>query len=631
MTVSTAAVSSPAAAAHPLRPALLLGALGIVFGDIGTSPIYAFRESLRSAGGVPSEATVLGVLSVVFWAVALVVALKYVVFVMRADNQGEGGSMALLALALPVSGRFQGLVLVVALAGASLFFGDAMITPAISVLSAIEGLKIVSPAVEPYVVPIAACVLVGLFAIQSRGSAKVGKLFGPVMVAWFAVLALAGLAQVAVRPGVLAALDPRYAITYLTAGDGWIAFAVLGSAFLALTGGEALYADMGHFGRRAIRVNWFALVMPALVLNYLGQGALVLANPAAATDPFFLLFPSWLLIPAIALATAATIIASQAVISGAFALVQQAIQLGVLPRMDVRQTSEDSIGQVYVPQINWLLAAAVLALVYGFGSSEKLANAYGIAVSGDMLVTTVLVGVVAVRVWRWPAWLVLPVAGLFLLLDMVFIGANLHKIPGGGWFPLLVGVVSLTLMLTWRRGRDVAFARRSEDAVPLHKFIASLDQPGAPVRRPGTAIYLAKQTDTVPAALALNVKHNDVVHNRVVLLQVATTRAPRVAEADRIKVRELPAGFRQVEMHFGFAEKPDITAALAAHRETVGCDPTTSSFFLGREDPVPSLRPDLSPWQEQIYAFLARNAVRAPDYFLIPPDRVVELGTKVEM
>ena len=631
MTVSTAAVSTPAAAEHPLRPALLLGALGIVFGDIGTSPIYAFRESLRSAGGVPSEATVLGVLSVVFWAVALVVALKYVVFVMRADNQGEGGSMALLALALPVSGRFQGLVLVIALAGASLFFGDAMITPAISVLSAMEGLKIASPAVEHYIVPLAAGILIGLFAIQSRGSAKVGKLFGPIMVAWFAVLALAGLAQVVMRPGVLAALDPRYAIAYLTTGDGWIAFAVLGSAFLALTGGEALYADMGHFGRRAIRVNWFALVMPALVLNYLGQGALVLANPAAATDPFFLLFPSWLLIPAVALATAATIIASQAVISGAFALVQQGIQLGVLPRMDVRQTSDEAIGQVYVPQINWLLAAAVLALVYGFGSSEKLANAYGIAVSGDMLVTTVLVTVVAVGVWRWPAWLVLPVAGLFLLLDIVFIAANLHKIPGGGWFPLLVGVVSLTLMLTWRRGRDVAFARRSEDAVPLHKFIASLDQPCAPVRRPGTAIYLAKQTDTVPAALALNVKHNDVVHNRVVLLQVATTRAPRVAEADRIKVRELPAGFRQVEMHFGFAEKPDITAALAAHRDMVGCDPATSSFFLGREDPVPSLRPDLSPWQEQIYAFLARNAVRAPDYFLIPPDRVVELGTKVEM
>ncbi len=628
---SSAAASTSAAAEHPLRAPLLLGALGVVFGDIGTSPIYALRESLRSAGGAPAEATVLGVLSVVFWAVILVVALKYVTFVMRADNHGEGGTMALLALALPAAGRLQPMLLVVGLGGASLFFGDAMITPAISVLSAIEGLKIAVPAVEPYVVPIAAGVLVGLFAIQSRGSAKVGKLFGPVMLAWFSVLALAGLAHVIVRPGVLAALDPRYAIAYLGHANAWVAFTVLGSAFLALTGGEALYADMGHFGRRAIRVNWFGLVMPALVLNYLGQGALVLADPAAAENPFFLLFPGWLLVPAVALTTAATIIASQAVISGAFALVQQAIQLGAVPRLEVRQTSDESIGQVYIPQINWLLAAAVLALVFGFRSSEALANAYGIAVAGDMLVTTVLVTVVAVGVWQWPVALVLPVAGLFLLLDIVFVAANVHKIPGGGWFPLMVGAVALTVMLTWRRGRDIAFSRRDEGAVPLNDFIASLGQPGAPVRRPGTAIYLSKQTDVVPAALALNVKHNGVVHERVVLLQVITSRAPLVAEANRLEVSELPAGFRRVEMHFGFAEKPDVPAALAAHQEAVGCDPATSSFFLGREDPVPSLRPDLSSWQERIYGFLARNAVRAPDYFLIPADRVVELGTKVEM
>ncbi len=627
----SAAESTSAAAEHPMRAPLLLGALGVVFGDIGTSPIYAFREALRSAGGAQAEASVLGVLSVMFWAIVLIVALKYVIFVMRADNHGEGGIMALLALAIPASGQRAGIVLVIGLVGASLFLGDAMITPAISVLSAVEGLKIAAPAIEAYVVPIAAGILVALFAIQSRGSAKVGSLFGPVMVAWFVVLAVAGLVHIAGRPGVLAALDPRHAVAYLTTGDGWIVFAVLGSAFLALTGGEALYADMGHFGRRAIRVDWFALVMPALVLNYLGQGAMVLADPAAASDPFFLMFPNWLLIPVIALATAATVIASQAVISGAFALAQQAIQLGALPRMDIQQTSDEAVGQVYAPQVNWLLAVAVLGLVFGFGSSERLANAYGIAVSGNMLVTTVLVAIVAVGMWRWPTALVLPVAGLFLLLDIVFVAANLHKIEGGGWFPLLVGAALLTLMLTWHRGRAVAFARRDDGAQPLRAFIAGLGGPDAPVRRPGTAIYLSKQIEYVPAALALNVKHNGVVHDRVVLLQASTRRVPRVAEADRVEVEELPAGFRRVEMHFGFAEKPDITAALVAHRDAVGCDPATASFFLGREDPVPSLRPDLPPWQERIYAFLARNAVRAPDYFLIPPDRVVELGTKVEM
>jgi len=631
MSTTAAAVSTPAAAEHPLRAALLLGALGVVFGDIGTSPIYAFREALRSAGEAPTEAAVLGVLSVVFWAVILIVAVKYVTFVMRADNHGEGGTMALLSLALPAAGRLRGALLVVGLGGASLFFGDAMITPSISVLSAIEGLKIAVPPVGPYVVPIAAVVLVGLFAIQSHGSAKVGGLFGPVMLAWFGVLALAGLAQVVQRPGVLAALDPRHALSYITHANAWVVFTVLGSAFLALTGGEALHADMGHFGRRAIRVNWFALVMPALVLNYLGQGALVLADPAAAENPFFLLFHGWLLVPAIVLTTAATIIASQAVLSGAFALVQQAIQLGAIPRLDVRQTSDESIGQVYVPQVNWLLAAAVLALVFGFGSSEALANAYGIAVAGDMLVTTVLVATVAVGVWRWPIVLVLPVAALFLALDVVFVAANVHKIPGGGWFLLLVAAVSLTLMLSWQKGRAIAFARRDEGAQSLDDFLASLDRPDAPVRRPGTAVYLTKQTEVVPAALALNVRHNGVVHEHVVLLQVATSRSPRVAEAERVKAVELPSGFRRAEMQFGFAEKPDVPAALAAHRDVVGCDPATSSFFLGREDPVPSLRPDMGAWQERIYAFLARNAVRAPDYFLIPPDRVVELGTKVEM
>ncbi len=631
MTQSAAATSTPAIAGRPVNSVLLLGALGVVFGDIGTSPIYAFRESLKAAGGTPGEATVLGVLSLVFWAVVLVVALKYVVFVMRADNQGEGGTMALLSLALPIAGRLQDVMFVVGLAGASLFFGDAMITPAISVLSAIEGLELATPVLKPYVVPVAAGVLLGVFAIQSHGSGKVGALFGPVMAAWFAILAFAGLAHVIGRPGVLAALDPRYALAYVGHASGWVAFTVLGSVFLALTGGEALYADMGHFGRRAIRVDWFVLVMPALVLNYLGQGAVVLADPAAAANPFFLLFPNWSLIPLVLLTTAATVIASQAVISGAFALVQQAIQLGALPRLEVRQTSEESAGQVYVPQVNWLLAAAVMGLVFGFRSSDALANAYGIAVAGDMLVTTLLVATVAWGVWRWPLPLVVPVACLFLLLDLTFVSANVHKIPDGGWFPLLVGAVSLTAMLSWRRGRAVAFAKRDADAQPLAAFIVSLGGPDTPVRMPGTAIYLTKQSENVPAALALNLKHNGVVHEHVLLLRVITDRAPRVPEAERVRIEELPGGFRQVEMHFGFAEKPDVPASLAAHREAVACDPATASFFLGREDPVPSLRPDLPRWQERIYAFMTRNAVRAPDYFLIPPQRVVELGTKVEM
>jgi KUP system potassium uptake protein len=631
MTTSTAAVSTPAVARHAARPALLLGALGVVFGDIGTSPIYAFRESLKSAGGTPVEATILGVLSLVVWAIVLVVAVKYVVFVMRADNDGEGGTMALLSLALPAAGRLKGILLVVGLAGASLFFGDAMITPAISVLSAIEGLEIATPVIKPYVVPIAATVLVALFVIQRSGSGKVGKLFGPVMVTWFVVLAAVGLLQIVNQPRVLMALDPRRALAYISHADGWIAFTVLGSVFLALTGGEALYADMGHFGRRAIRVDWFVLVMPALVLNYLGQGALVLSQSSTALNPFFLLFRGWLLIPAVLLATVATVIASQAVISGAFALVQQAIQLGALPRLDVRQTSDESVGQVYVPQVNWLLAAAVLALVFGFRSSDALANAYGIAVAGDMLVTTLLVATLARGIWGWSWLAVIPIMGSFLLLDITFVSANVHKIPDGGWFPLLVGAVALTLMLCWRRGRAVAFAKRDKDAVSLDDFIAVLEKPNAPSRTPGTAIYLTQQSELVPAALGLNLKHNGVVHQHVVLLKVTTERAPRVSESDRVHLQGLSAGFQKVEMRFGFAEKPNVPAALAAHRESIGCDPATASFFLGREEPVPSLRPELPRWQERIYAFMTRNAVRAPDYFLIPPQQVVELGTKVEL
>ena len=419
--------------------------------------------------------------------------------------------------------------------------------------------------------------------------------------------------------------------TTWTHANGWGAFIVLGSVFLALTGGEALYADMGHFGRHAIRVDWFVIVMPALVLNYLGQGALVLADPAAASNPFFLLFDGWMLAPAVLLSTVATVIASQAVISGAFALVQQAIQLGALPRLHVLQTSDETAGQVYVPPVNWLLAVAVLGLVIGFRSSDALANAYGIAVAGDMLVTTLLVATVAHGVWKWPWLLVAPVMGVFLLLDLTFVSANVHKIPSGGWFPLTVGAVLLTMMLCWRHGRAVALAKRSERAIVLEDFLAMLKTDSAPTRVPGCAIYLTQTNDYVPEALALNLKHNSVIHERVVLLKVATERAPRVQESARVTVTPLSAGFSRVEMMFGFAEKPDVPAAFAAHRETLGFDPEASSYFLGRETPVPSLNPDLPRWQERIYAFLTHNAVRAPDYYLIPPAQVVELGTRVEM
>ena len=629
-----AAVSTPAAAHAPAGAAVMLAALGVVFGDIGTSPLYAFKETLHAAGGEAAVASAIGLASLILWSVLLVVGVKYVLLVMSADNHGEGGTIALLSLAIPAAPeRWRGAVTVAGLAGASLFFGDAMITPAISVLSAVEGLEIATPVFTPYVVPLACAVLAALFVVQKRGSARIGRVFGPVMVAWFLTLAAAGLVQALGRPEVFAALDPRRALAFLWAAPGWGAFLVLGSAFLALTGGEALYADMGHFGRRPIRLDWFCFVMPALALNYLGQAAVVLGDPAAASSPFYALFPSWLLVPVVLLATAATIIASQAVISGAFALVQQAIQLGVVPRLDVRQTSDEAAGQVYVPQVNWLLAVAVLALVVGFGSSSALANAYGIAVAGDMLATTLLLTVVALGHWRLSPALVLPVAGAFLALDLVFVGANLHKVPAGGWFPLLVGAACLTLCLTWRRGRAVLLARRDEQAEAMPRFLARLGTAGGPPRVAGTAVYLTGRREVVPAALSLNLRHNGVLHELVVLLHVLSDRTPRVAEAERASVRPMGGGLWDVTLRFGFAEAPDVPAALRLHGAALvpGFDPDAASYFLGNEVPVPSMKPDLRGWQEALFGFLTRNAVRAPDYFRIPPGRVVELGTQVEL
>ena len=626
-------VSSPAhvTAADPMRRALVVGALGVVYGDIGTSPIYTLRECLKAAGGTVQPEAVLGLLSLIFWSVMVVVTAKYVLFVMRADNDGEGGIMALLGLAAhtETDQRRRTALLMVGIAGAALFYGDGMITPAISVLSAIEGLKIAAPGLAPYVVPVTLAVLIGLFVVQSRGSERIGAYFGPVMALWFAVLAIGGLLHVVPNPGVLAALNPLHAAGFLS-GHGWTGFLALGSVFLAMTGAEALYADMGHFGRGPIRLDWFAVVLPALVLNYFGQGALVLAHPEALDNPFYRMFPDWTLYPLVLLATAATVIASQAVISGAFSLSQQAMQLGLLPRLDVQQTSDTAVGQVYVPQINWLLMVCVIGLVLAFGSSDNLAAAYGIAVAGTMVITTGLLTVVARRVWRWSTPVTAAVMGFFLLVDLAFFTANAVKIPQGGWFPLLVGAVVFTLMSTWRRGRQIVLERTGEDNPPLTQFIAQLDQKRLP-RVAGTAVYLAARRETAPCSLVDNLRHNKVLHDRIVLLTVVTERVPYVPEAERMAMEPLGKGFTQATLRFGFAEAPAVPAALEAHQAEFPIDIDEASFFLGRETPVGTVRPELPAWREKLYAFMGRNAVSASDYFQIPPKRVVELGTQVEL
>ncbi len=613
MNIATTPTSTTA---NPIRRALVVGALGVVYGDIGTSPIYTLRECLKAAGGGNATEVVLGLLSLVFWALMIVVTAKYVLFVMRADNDGEGGIMALLGLAAHSENdqRRRTALLMVGLAGAALFYGDGMITPAISVLSAVEGLEVAAPLLKSYVIPITIVVLIGLFVVQSRGSERIGAYFGPIMAVWFAVLAISGLVQVARDPGVLAALNPLHALNFL-AGHGWIGFLALGSVFLAMTGAEALYADMGHFGRGPIRLDWFALV---------------LAHPETVDSPFFKLFPDWGLWPVVLLATAATVIASQAVISGAFSLSQQAMQLGLLPRLDVHQTSEEAIGQVYVPQINWLLMVCVIGLVLSFGSSDNLAAAYGIAVAGTMVITTSLLAVVAHRLWRWSLPVTVAVIGFFLMVDVAFFVANAVKIPQGGWFPLLIGAVVFMLMSTWRRGRQVVLERTSEDNPPLQQFIAQLDPTQLPRVR-GTAVYLAARRETAPYSLLDNLRHNKVLHERIVLLTVVTERVPFVAEAERMELEPLGKGFTEMSLHFGFAEAPAVPPTLEAHRAEFPIDIAETSFFLGRETPVATVRPELSVWREKLYAFMGRNAVSASDYFQIPPKRVVELGTQVEL
>ncbi|MEO8560777.1 MAG: potassium transporter Kup [bacterium] len=614
--------------------ALSLAALGVVYGDIGTSPIYAMRESLHGVHGVaPTEANVLGLLSLIFWALIFVISVKYLGFVMRADNGGEGGMIALTALVTPTtpSGRRRHRILVLlGLFGASLLYGDGMITPAISVLSAVEGLEVVTPVFLPYVIPITIVILVGLFAVQSHGTARIGSIFGPVMLLWFITLGLLGAVQVARNPSVFAALNPMYAARFFTV-NGTNGLVVLGSVFLVVTGGEALYADMGHFGKRPIRLSWFGLVLPTLLLNYYGQGALVLADPSAAEHPFFRLAPSWALLPLVALTTVATVIASQAVISGAFSLTRQAVQLGYLPRLDIEHTSETAIGQIYIPGLNWVLMVACIGLVVGFRSSSRLASAYGVAVTTDMVLTSVLFFVVARQRWKWSLPAAASLVALFLVVDVSFWSASLVKIPSGGWFPIVVALVVFTIMTTWSTGRAILGERIAERTIPMAQLLEEL-RTTPPVRVAGTAVYLARNADMVPHAMLQNLRHNGIVHARVIVLALVIESTARVAEAERVESKEIAPGMHTVIGRFGFVEDPDVPCLLARLEASgLSIDPAESSFFLGRETLYATKRPGMAIWRERLFTIMARNARRASSYFKLPRDRVCEIGAEIEL
>ena len=619
---------------RPLLP-LTLTTIGVVYGDIGTSPLYAMRECFHGSHAVPAtEANVLGVLSLIIYSLLLVISVKYIAIVMRADNQGEGGILALAAL-LPQRQDKESpprwrILMLMGVFGAALLYGDGMITPAITVLGAVEGLKVATPLFEPFVVPVTVGILIAVFAIQKHGTDRVGTLFGPIMVLWFITIAVLGVVWLLRAPVVVGAFNPLHAVEFFQM-HGLHGFAVLGAVFLVVTGGEALYADMGHFGKRPIRLAWFGLVLPALLLNYFGQGALLLLNPAAVEQPFFLLAPSWALYPLVALATAAAIIASQALISGAFSLTRQAIQLGYCPRLDIEHTSSLEMGQIYVPQVNWALMVSTIAIVIGFGSSTALAAAYGIAVTLTMVITAVLLHVVAVERWRWPLPAALLVTGVFLSIDLAFFGANVLKITHGGWLPLVIGWGIFTLMTTWKTGRRLVAERLTARATPLETFIAGVTaQP--PARVPGTAVFMTAQPKGTPAALVHNLRHNKVLHQHVVILMVTTRPVPHVAEADRYKIREIGGGVFELTLSYGFMEDPDVPAALLGAREHgLAFDDSDVTFFLGRETLIATKTPGMALWRERLFVVIARNAVRATAFFRLPPERVVELGVQVEL
>ena len=619
------------------RAALTLLALGIVFGDIGTSPLYAVKETFAPGHGIAlTTANILGGLSTIFWALMTVVTLKYVTLIMRADNRGEGGIMALLALAtasIKAHPEWRAPLLAAGVIGASLFYGDAVLTPAISVLSAVEGLEVGTSALKPYVLPISVGVIIALFLFQRHGTAAVGALFGPVTLAWFLALAAAGLYGIAGNPEVLWALNPLYAVSFLS-NHGFASFIVLGSVVLAVTGAEALYADMGHFGKGAVRIGWFGVVMPALVLNYFGQGALLIANPAAVQNPFYLLVPGWALYPMIALATAATVIASQATISGAYSITKQAIQLGFLPRMNIVHTSAKTSGQIYIPAINWILLAAVLAAVIGFGSSSELASAYGVAVTATMLVDTILTFFVIRYGWGYPLALCLAATGFFLVVDVAFFSATLLKVADGGWFPLVIGGGVFVAMTTWRRGRDILFTRLRASTVPLESFLDSLFR-DSPQRVPGTAVFLTATPDVVPHALLHNLYHNKVLHERVVFLTVQVKDVPWVPVEERVAVEPLGQECYRVALNFGFMNRPDAWQSLSELGPDQGLvfDLMQTSFFLSRERviPVAGKEGGMALWRERLFSTMQRNSGSAVEYFNIPTNRVIELGTQVEI
>jgi len=615
--------------------ALSLGALGIVYGDIGTSPLYAMRESFEAHGGLDVvEENVLGILSLIFWSLVVVISIKYLVFVMRADNHGEGGILALTALIAPRKGRVPGrtrwILILIGLFGTALLYGDGMITPAISVLSAVEGVRVATPVLEPYVIPTAVVILLGLFLIQRHGTGTVGSVFGPVMILWFSTLALLGLTHIATAPRVLAAINPVHAARFFSA-HGFHGFLALGSVFLVVTGSEALYADMGHFGKRPIQLSWYFVVLPALLLNYFGQGALLIHRPEAITNPFYLLAPSWALWPMVLLATAATIIASQALISGAFSLTMQAVQLGYLPRVRILHTSAHEVGQVYIPSVNWVLMVATIGLVVGFRSSAGLAAAYGIAVSMTMVITTLLFFVVTRERWRWAVPLAAAVSGGFLVVDLAYFGANVFKIPDGGWFPVVVGLLIFTLMTTWKRGRELVARRLRAGELPIERFIASIAKK-PPLRVPGTAVYMFSRTGATPPSLLANMRHNEVLHETIVVLSIVTEDVPRIPPARRTEVWPLGLGFYQVVLRYGFLEEPDVPRALAelVHPE-LGIDPRDTTYVLGRETVLATERPGMALWRERLFALMARNATNAARFFKLPADRSLEIGMHVEI
>jgi KUP system potassium uptake protein len=614
--------------AHGSLPALALGAIGVVFGDIGTSPLYAMKQVFTGHHSLAVDRLhIFGTVCLMFWSLVTIVTIKYVFLILRADNKGEGGSLALLSLIQRSvgGGRWGNGLVMLGIGATALFFGDAMITPAVSVLSAVEGLETVNPGFTPFIIPAAIVILVALFLIQSRGTDTVGRLFGPVMVFYFGVISILGAIQIAHHPSVIAGLNPVWAVRFVSLNPH-LAFLALGSVVLCVTGAEALYADMGHFGRQPITLAWLWMVFPALILNYLGQGALMLARPETADNPFYFMAPDAARLPLVVLATVATIIASQAVITGAYSVVQQAVQLGLMPRLRIAHTSERAAGQIYVPFINWSLMILVILLVLGFKNSDNLAAAYGIAVTGTMFITALDLGVLAQRVWKWPLSLVIMVMGTFMAIDGVYFASNLTKFFAGGWFPLLIGAIAFTLLTTWAKGRQLMIHRLNEGSLPLNIFIKSTT---AATRVPNTAVFMTSARDSVPPALLHNLKHNMVLHQRNILLTVRIEDVPFVEEKRRVSTKEYGQGFFRVVVHYGFMQQVDVPAALA---NVEGCGASTlmrTSFFLSRQTLLTAAKPGMAVWREKLFSWMLRNAQSPMEFFKLPPNRVVELGSQV--